>query len=243
MPWWRRNVSTTCSPSFWRISPVSTNTQVSWAPTARWTSAAATAESTPPTARTPGARRPPVPGRSRPGFDDRARCPGRRGTHRVVEEVLQHLLAVGGVHHLGMELHPEAAAVDVLQGGHGDIGGGGGDGEPLGGHRDGVEVAHPHLLVRGLGRAEEEARTGHVQIGAPVLAPPGVGHLAAQLEGHQLGAIADAQDGDAEVEDRRVEPGGALDVDRLGPTAQDQARRGALGDLGRGDRVWGTISL
>ncbi len=48
MPWWRRKVSTTCSPSPWRISPVSTNTQVSWAPMALCTSAAATAESTPP---------------------------------------------------------------------------------------------------------------------------------------------------------------------------------------------------
>jgi hypothetical protein len=48
MRWWRWNVSTTCSPSPWRSSPVSTNTQVSWGPMALWTSAAATAESTPP---------------------------------------------------------------------------------------------------------------------------------------------------------------------------------------------------
>ena len=48
MPWWRRNVSTTWSPSPSRMSPVSTNTHVSWGPTALWTSAAATAESTPP---------------------------------------------------------------------------------------------------------------------------------------------------------------------------------------------------
>ena len=48
MPWWRRNVSTTWSPSPSRMSPVSTNTQVSCGPTALCTSAAATAESTPP---------------------------------------------------------------------------------------------------------------------------------------------------------------------------------------------------
>ena len=48
MPWWRRKVSTTCSPSPLRIRPVSTNTQVSWGPIALCTSAAATAESTPP---------------------------------------------------------------------------------------------------------------------------------------------------------------------------------------------------
>ena len=38
----------TCSPSFLRMSPWSTNTQVSWSPIARWTSTAATLESTPP---------------------------------------------------------------------------------------------------------------------------------------------------------------------------------------------------
>ena len=48
MPWWRRKVSTTCSPSPWRMSPVSTNTHVSCGPMALCTSAAATAESTPP---------------------------------------------------------------------------------------------------------------------------------------------------------------------------------------------------
>ena len=48
MPWWRWNVSTTWSPSPWRISPVSTKTHVSCGPTALCTSAAATAESTPP---------------------------------------------------------------------------------------------------------------------------------------------------------------------------------------------------
>ena len=48
MRWWRWNVSTTWSPSAWRSSPVSTNTHVSCGPMALCTSAAATAESTPP---------------------------------------------------------------------------------------------------------------------------------------------------------------------------------------------------
>ena len=41
-------VSTTCSASSLRSRPWSTNTHVSWSPTALWTSSAATAESTPP---------------------------------------------------------------------------------------------------------------------------------------------------------------------------------------------------
>ena len=47
MPNWSK-ASTTCSASFSRISPWSTKTQVSRSPTARWTSSAATEESTPP---------------------------------------------------------------------------------------------------------------------------------------------------------------------------------------------------
>jgi hypothetical protein len=45
---WPPNVSATCSASFERMKPWSTKTQVSWSPTALWTSKAATAESTPP---------------------------------------------------------------------------------------------------------------------------------------------------------------------------------------------------
>ena len=43
-----RKALTTCSPSFLRIRPWSTNTHVSWSPTALWVSSAATLESTPP---------------------------------------------------------------------------------------------------------------------------------------------------------------------------------------------------
>ena len=45
---WPANISITSSPSFSRSRPWSTNTQVSWSPMARWISAAATLESTPP---------------------------------------------------------------------------------------------------------------------------------------------------------------------------------------------------
>ena len=45
---WRLKVSSTWSASPERMRPVSTKTQVSWSPTALCTSAAATAESTPP---------------------------------------------------------------------------------------------------------------------------------------------------------------------------------------------------
>ena len=44
----RANISITCAASSRRSRPLSTKTQVSWSPMARWISAAATDESTPP---------------------------------------------------------------------------------------------------------------------------------------------------------------------------------------------------
>jgi hypothetical protein len=44
----RANTCITWSPSWWRSRPLSTNTQVSWSPMARCSSAATTDESTPP---------------------------------------------------------------------------------------------------------------------------------------------------------------------------------------------------
>ena len=50
--------------------------------------------------------------------------------------------------------------------------------------------------------------------------------LAAELLGDELGAVADAEDGHAQLVDLRVEQRGAVDVDRLGAARQDQRRRG-----------------
>ncbi len=157
--------------------------------------------------------------------------------------MLEHLLAVGGVDDLGVELDPEDAPFRVLEGGDGHIRGRGRHAEALGGDGDRVEVAHPHLLVGGLGRAEEQAVALDVEVRAAVLAAAGVGHLATELQGHQLGAVADAQDGDAEVIDAGIEAGRALDVDRLGPAAEDQPGRRPFRDLGRGDRVGDDLAV
>ena len=96
----------TCSASPLRSRPWSTNTQVSWSPTARCTSAAATAESTPPDS--------PQMARLSPTcvadlldllVDDVDHRPGRPAAGDVDEELLEHLLAVLGVQHLGVPLH------------------------------------------------------------------------------------------------------------------------------------------
>ncbi len=108
----------TCSASPVRSSPWSTKTQVSWWPMARWTSAAATAESTPPDS--------PQMAWAEPTWarialdlllDDAAHGPGRGAAGRG-QEPAQHGLAVLGVQHLGVELDAVQAPAGVLGGGH-----------------------------------------------------------------------------------------------------------------------------
>ena len=104
--------------------------------------------------------------------------------------------------HLGVELDRVEVPRRVLEGGHGGVGARTGDGEALGEVLHGVAVAHPDGL--GSGHAlEEEARLGPREKGGTVLPPVGAGDLAAQGVGHPLHAVADAQDGDAQVEERR----------------------------------------
>ena len=64
-------------------------------------------------------------------LDDRGHRPGRPAAARVVEEVLEHLLPVRRVHHLGVELHAVDASIAVLERGRGRVGRGRGDDEPV----------------------------------------------------------------------------------------------------------------
>ena len=126
---WRRKVSSTWSASPARMRPVSTNTQVSWSPTALWTRAAATAESTPPD-RAHSTRSLPTWARTA------ATCCSmietwvqRRGDPAdVVQEPLEEVGPPVGVDHLGVELDPVDLPLGVVEGGHRGLGAGrGGD--------------------------------------------------------------------------------------------------------------------
>ena len=85
-------------------------------------------------------------------------------------------------------------------------------------------MTHPHhLVVRG---AVEQARALlHAGGGVPVFACAGASDRSAQGLGHGLESVADAQDRHSGVEERRVNGGGAVGVDRGGAAGEDDGRR------------------
>ncbi len=78
--------------------------------------------------------------------DDVRRRPGRAHPGDVVQEVLEHLLPVRGVQHLGVELHAGQPPGPVLERRHRRARADGQHVEPGGRGGDRVAVAHPHLL-------------------------------------------------------------------------------------------------
>ena len=136
--------------------------------------------------------------------DDVDHRPGRAAAGDVVEEVLEHLLAVLGVQHLGVPLDPGQPTVDVLERGHRRHPGRGEHVEAGRGRDDRVAVGHPHGV---LGRQVGEQRAGDVDGDrrTAVLAGTGRGHRAAEALRHQLEAVAHAEDGNAGREQRRVD--------------------------------------
>ena len=156
--------------------------------------------------------------------------PGRGHPGDVVEEALEDPLALGRVHDLGVELDAVEPLLGVLERRDRRRLRRGGDARPgrRGGH--GVAVAHPDDL---LGReiVEERPRAVQLDVRLPVLGDVVRLDGAAELAGHELHAVADAERRDAEAEDRRVGERRALGVDRGGAAGQDQRRRIARAKL------------
>ena len=166
-------------------------------------------------------------------LDDVHHRPGGPAAGDPEQEVLEHLLAVLGVHHLGVPLHPGEATGRVLE--RGDRGGRGlrEDVETFGGPPDGVPVGHPDpVVLRELG--EQGARGGDQDRRTTELGDAGVGDLAAEDLRHRLEAVAHPEDRDLGLEQRRVDRGRARRVDRGRPTRQDD--RGRVPGQHLGDR-------
>ena len=125
-------------------------------------------------------------------LDDVDHRPGLPAAGDLDQEVLEHLLAVLGVQHLGVPLHAGQAAVDVLERRDRGLVGRGEHVEAGRRRGDRVAVRHPDR-VPGRDVGEQGARRGDLDGGAAVLAGAGVRDLAAEAAGHQLEAVAHAE--------------------------------------------------
>ncbi len=129
-----------------------------------------------------------------------------------------------------MELDPVDAALARLERGNGGRRRGGQRSEARRRLEDRVAVRHPAGLLR-RGPGEQPAAAADEQLRATELADLGSLDAAAELAGEQLHAVADAEHGNAELEQPRVEPRRAVGVDRRRATGQDQAARPEAADL------------
>ena len=148
----------------------------------------------------------------------------------VEQEVLEDLLPVLRVQHLGVPLHASELARQVLEGGHRGASRARQDVEALGCARDGVAVAHPD--VEGVGQAVQQApAVRDRQRRAPVLALAGLLHGTAECLRHGLEAVADAEHRDASLEQLRVHRRRTLLVDRRRPPGEDDGGGATRKDL------------
>ena len=135
-------------------------------------------------------------------------------------------------------MHRIQALFGVLHGSHRAVGRMGGHLEAVGSLLDVIVVAHPadggivHALEQLAGGIHKDLRFAVFTLGGPA-------HLAAQQMGHQLAAIADAQDGHAPGKDLGVAAGRVLQIDAVGAACKNDA----LGVFGTDHRQVGFIGI
>ncbi len=168
-------------------------------------------------------------------LDHGGRRPGRRRIGDPVEEVLQDVLPVRRVDDFRVELDAVEPPRRILECRDGRRGGASRDRRAERRRGDRVAMAHPHGLLRR--QPVEERARAVVELGLAELRGPGSRDFAAELERHQLGAVADAERGDPELEELLVHPRRPLRVDRRGAAGEDHRDGVAPADLRRAQRV------
>ena len=138
----------------------------------------------------------------------------------LIEKVLQNFGAVDGVQHLGMELHAVELSVRVLDGGVGAARGVRDGAEAGGKALDLDAVAHP-ADARRLNAVEQQTRAVVRQLHLAILADLGSAAGTAELMDHQLLAVADAENGQTQLENGIVERGGVRLKHRRGAAGED----------------------
>ena len=141
----------------------------------------------------------------------------------IVQEVFQHLIAKLAVGHFRVELDGIELLLRVFHGCHGAVIRGGGDLEALGKGADPVGVAHPDNAALGHVGKELGSLLFQVQLDFAVFRGLGGNDRAAGHPGGELAAIADAENGDSQLQHRGVIMRGGHIVDAVGAAGEDNA--------------------
>ncbi len=169
-------------------------------------------------------------------LDEVGRRPRRLDPGDAPHEVAQDVLAARGVDDLGMELDAVQVTVRRLQPGVRRRIALRGRDEALGQPGDRVAVAHPDRLLA-IEPVEQAVAARERHVRGTVLAACRRQDVAAELAGHQLGAVADAQDRDPAAPHRGIRLGRVLVVDGVRTAGQDDRAGAAALEL----RVRGVV--
>ncbi|EIT87961.1 cytosine deaminase [Parascardovia denticolens IPLA 20019] len=153
-------------------------------------------------------------------FDDAGRIPLPGNASLIVQETLENVLPQRGVLDLRMPLDPVKFAGLVLHSSHRCAFRMGQDGEAFRCLAYGHPMTHPGaLFLRGLN--EDAFGVVDISLGLAILTQGGLIHVATQLVGHHLEAIANAQNRHAGIEDLLIDGRGPRLVDGSGAAGQD----------------------
>ena len=166
-------------------------------------------------------------------LDPARKLPVRLAAADLEEEVADDLIAVLRVHDLGMELDRVELLRLVADRRVRAVAARRGDLEALGDLRDAVAMAHPDDELLGKSREQLVARDRR-HLGLAVLALRTGLNRAAKLLAHELHAVADAEDRDAQVEDLRIDTRRAFFEHAVRSAREDDALWHVLTELRRG---------
>ena len=167
-------------------------------------------------------------------FDPRRELPVGVRAADVKYEVRDDLLAVFGVHDLGVELDAEEAAAFIAHGRIRAVSRLCADLEPGRNRRHAVAVAHPDDKLVGKPLEELVPRLDR-HLGLAVFALLARLDLAAKLLAHQLHAVANPKNRDAKLEDAAVDSRRSFLKDAVRAAGEDYALRRILAHLFGGD--------
>ena len=148
-------------------------------------------------------------------------------TGNLADEIAQQLGPVGRVHDFGMEHQPVIFALLVLDHRERRVRRDAGNGKTRRHFGDAVAMAHPHrmALAHRPGVVEQLARGFHLDVGAAEFAGMPALDLAAELGGHGHLAVADAEHGNAGIEDGLRRAGRACLMHRFRTAGEDHRFR------------------